>query len=309
MSSCYLIQSHRHPEQVCRLVATIRRATPDCFVLISHDFSQVDFPAALLDAFANVALLPKAKPGIRGDFSLVQAYLDAIDWLLQQQIPFDWLINLSGQDYPIRSPVELEAKLATCPADGLFEFFEVLSPDSPWGTREGQERYFYQYWQSKFELHWLQKAALKPFQLLLNGSQPWLRLNLSYGLSLGVRANSAPFDAQFRCYGGSFFKILSRRIVRYLHDYIQTHPELVRYYSRTRQPDESFIQTVLLNASQFKFINSDWMYYDFSETRAGHPRSLDQTDYSKLIQSSAYFARKFDSDSSVLDLIDRHIAK
>jgi len=30
----------------------------------------------------------------------MQGYLDALDWLFSHQIDFDWLINITGQDYP-----------------------------------------------------------------------------------------------------------------------------------------------------------------------------------------------------------------
>jgi hypothetical protein len=306
MRICYLIQTHKHPQQVSRLISRLQQTGSDCFVLVIHDFDNSDFPAELLRPFANVHLLAKTVRGIRGDFSLVQSYLNAIDWLFQNQIGFDWLINLSGQDYPTQSTTQLAAWLATCPEDGLFEFFEVFSTASPWGIREGEERYLYQYWRSNLELNRCQKAALKPLQLLINSSQPWLRLDWAYGLSLGIKA-AAPFKPDLRCYGGSFFKILSYRAVRYLQSYVQTHPDLTRYYLRTRQPDESFMQTVLLNAPDLKFSNANWMYYDFSETQSGHPRNLNQTDYAKLIQPNVYFARKFEPDSEVLDLLDRRI--
>lgn len=308
MRVCYLIQTHKDPNQVCRLISTIKAASPTCFILISHDYTHCDFPATQLQSFSEIALIPKTVKGIRGDFSLVQAHLDAISWLLENQIHFDWLINLSGQDYPIRSPAQFEAMLGTATDDGFFEYFDILSSDSPLGIREGMDRYFYQYWRSKFQLNRFQKLVLKPIKTLINISQPWVRANLVYGLSIGLKASNPPFNPEFRCYGGSFFKALSKKAVIHLDQYLKEQPNLIAYYVNTRQPDESFFQTVLLNLSELKFSNYQWMYTDFSGTKAGHPRTLNQDDYPKLIQSEAYFARKFYSKNcEIFAQLDRHI--
>lgn len=308
MRVCYLIQTHKDPLQVCRLISTIKAVSPTCFILISHDYTHCDFPDVELQSFSNMALIPKTMGGIRGDFSLVQTNLDAMGWLLENKINFDWLINLSGQDYPIQSPAKFETMLATRTDDGFFEYFDIFSPESPLGIREGKDRYFYQYWRSKFQLNPLQRLVLKPVKSLINISQPWVRANLVYGLSIGIKASHPPFNSEFRCYGGSFFKGLSKQAVIHLYQYLEEHPKLIDYYVRTRQPDESFFQTILLNMPQLKFSNYQWMYTDFSGTKAGHPRTLNQEDYPKLIESDAYFARKFDSkNSQILNLLDRQI--
>lgn len=307
MLICYLLQTHNHPLQACRLIATLKKASPNCFVLVSHDYANCDFPSTLVEAFSNVALIPKAAQGFRSDFSLVQSHLDAIAWLLEKQIEFDWLVNLSGQDYPIKNPREFEAMLATRQDDGFVYYFDILAPDNPWGTA-GKNRYYYQYWRSRFQPNTWQKLLLKPFELLINHSQNWLRMNLAYGLSIGIKAKNPPFNANFRCYGGSCFHVISQRAAHYLHQQAQKNTYLIRYFSKTIIPDESYLKTVLLNAPNLNISHYQWMYTDFSGTKAGHPRVLDQTDYDKLIHADNYFARKFDyKNSEILDLLDQHI--
>jgi hypothetical protein len=308
MRVCYLIQTHKEPIQVCRLVSRIKKVSFHCFILISHDYSSCDFPSSLLDSFSNVALIPKTARGFRSDFSLVQAYLDSISWLLENEINFDWLVNLSGQDYPIKSPRELEEMLAHRKDDGLTEYFEVLSSESPWG-KQGKERYYYQYWRSSFQPHLWQKLILKPIEILINKLQPWVRMNLAYGLSIGIKAKKTPFHQNFRCYGGSFFHVFSYRSIMYLHHHAQKNPSLISYYRRTLNPDESYITTVLINANELNICNYQWMYVDFSQTKLGHPQTFSKKDYPKLIKAEGYFARKFDEKSEIFDLLDHHIFK
>jgi hypothetical protein len=142
---------------------------------------------------------------------------------------------------------------------------------------------------------------------LINAIQPWLKIDLIYGLSIGIKAVPSPFNQAFRCYGGSCFHVCSSQTAIYLYHYSQENSERIRYFSRVIVPDESYIKTVLLNTPQLTFANYAWMYADFSETKSGHPRTLSKDDYSKLVQSEAYFARKFESNSEVLDLLDRRI--
>lgn len=309
MRVCYLIQTHKDPPQVYRLVSKIKEKSPNCFILISHDYTNCDFSSSLLESFTDVALIPKIAEGFRSDFSLVQGYLDSISWLLENEIHFDWLVNLSGQDYPIKSPAKFEEMLASRTDDGFVEYFEVLSVDSPWG-KQGKERYYYQYWRLRFQPNLWQKLILKPIEILINISQPWIRMNIAYGLSIGIKAKQIPFHKNFRCYGGSFFHVFSYRAIIYLHRHAQENPQLIRYYTNTLNPDESYIKTVLINADELNISNYQWMYVDFSETKSGHPQTFSDSDYPQIIKAEGYFARKFDSkNSKIFDLLDDHIFK
>ncbi|MEO1186600.1 MAG: hypothetical protein AAFX46_18790, partial [Cyanobacteria bacterium J06636_27] len=80
-------------------------------------------------------------------------------------------------------------------------------------------------------------------------------------------------------------------------------------YKKTFIPEESFIQTVLVNSKQFNLYNSNFRYTDFTASRHGHPRILTTKDFSPLTQANVHFARKFDMnvDSTVLDKLDRRI--
>lgn len=305
MSVCYLLQTHKHPDQIDRLVRRIKSLSPTAQVLISHDFTHCDLPRSGFRDLSDVDILPSR--GGRGDFSLVQSYLDAIRWLLDSGSDFSWLINLSGQDYPIQPLSEAEHFLSQTHYDGFAEYFEVFSNQSPWKQHEGYSRYYYKYQTLMSHLPEWQKDLLKPVKVL-NYMQPFFRVNFSYGITLGTKI-SPPFREDFVCYGGSFLCTLSRKCVEYLDQYANARPDLVAYYRGVANPDESFIQTVLINSGLFKLCNDCKRYFDFSRTRNGHPRILLSEDLPALLKSQAHFARKFDArvDSQILDLIDQTI--
>lgn len=306
MKVLYLIQTHKNPEQIDRLIQTIKKSSPSSQILISHDVKGCDLDVSSLEKLPGVNVIKNDAVGVRGDFSLVQAYLDAIDWILTHNIDFDWLINLSGQDYPIQPLSGLEKFLAETKFDGFLQYCDTFSKDSYYGFKESRDRYLYQYWHSGLQFSRWQRGLAKPLRVILNNVQPFVKVDTSYQFSVGLRAFSNPFNQNFVCSGGSFFKTISKNCVRYLHDYSKNNQELVNYYKKTRNPDESFIQTVLVNSGLFKLCNDNKRYIDWTGTRHGHPRLLTSQDYPAIIKSNAHFARKFDitQDSKILDMLD-----
>ncbi|MGB3755357.1 MAG: N-acetylglucosaminyltransferase [Rivularia sp. (in: cyanobacteria)] len=221
-----MIQTHTNPEQIYRLIKTIQTSGTDNQVIISHDFSSCNLNTNSLEK-NNVKVL-HGKGG-RGDFSSVRSYLNAITWLVENQIEYDWLIYLSGQDYPIKPIVEIEYFLSKTDYDGFMEYFNVFSFLSHWSIQEGQSRYLFKYQSSDFLKKvpiWL-KQLLTPIKII-NYLQPFFRINLAYEM-FGVRRKSL-FNEDFLCYGGSFFTSLSKKCVEHLHNFSQKHPEVVEYY-------------------------------------------------------------------------------
>ena len=307
MKICYLIQTHKNPQQICRLVYTIKRLAPSAQIIINHDFASSNLENSLFLELSGIKIIPSSVERERGNFSLVKSYLDVVHFLLEQQYDFDWLINLTGQDYPIQPLTEVEKLLGETDHDGFIEYFKVFSNQSPWGIREGYTRYFYQYKTLVKYLPSWQKRALKPIKIL-NYLQPFLRVNVSYGLTFGSRTLT-PFQAGFDCYGGSYLCTLSRKCVEYLLQFVTENPDFLEYYKNVSNPDESFIQTILVNSQLFNLKNDCKRFFDFSHTQDGHPRILSSTDLPALAQSQAHFARKFDfaNDAQVLDLIDQQL--
>jgi hypothetical protein len=307
MKVCYLLQTHKNPDQIYRLVRTIKKWSPTAFIILNHDFTNCDLDEAKFQDFQDIQVIPSR--GGRGSFDLVQSYLDAVEWLLESSIDFDWLIHLTGQDYPIQPLVRVENFLSETNYDGFMEYFKVFSEESSWKIQEGHTRYCYQYRTIVNTLPKWQKEILRPIKIL-NYIQNFFRVNFSYGFTLGLKT-STPFNSQFICYGGSFLGILSRQCIDYIYHFVQSNPDVVEYYRGVANPDESFIQTILINSQLFNFCNDCKRYFDFSETRHGHPRILTTHDFPSLIQSQAFFARKFDlaKDSKILDLIDTQLVE
>jgi len=301
---CYYVQSHRDPEQIYRLVRTLRRGSPRAPIVVWHDFTRCDLDPAPLAALPDVHLLRPSWPQLRGGFSCqTQPYLAVVDWLERAGIAYDWLVNLTAQDYPVTPLPRIEAFLDAAACDGFIRYWDVLSPESPWSRRKARARYWYRY------------RRLPP------GAEPWLRaarrltrllplhFYLDYGPLLGTRVWRPPFHAGFRCYGGWTFFSLRRRAVLYLRDFLAEHPEVLRHYRATVAPEESIVQTVLVNSKRFDLVDDDLRYADYARAHKGSPRTLTTADLPRLASGRYHFARKFDLgvDREVLDRIDREL--
>lgn len=303
MKICYLIMSHKDPEQIYRLIRTIKTFNPNSHIILSHDSINCSLDISILQKFSGVDV--QFTTGERGDFSLIYKYFSAIKHLFSNNIDFDWLVTLSGQDYPTQPLSELEDLLSTTEYDGFLEYFQVFSPESPWSIREGSQRYLYQYQNNFFSLPKWIISILKPIKIV-NYLQPFIRINFSYGLRIGFKLQSI-FNDNFHCYGGYFFSILSKQCVQYLDDFYHKDYRVIEYYKSVLLPEESFIQTLLVNSKKFKLYNECKHYYDFSKTSHGHPVILTEKDYTAMTQTKYYFARKFDVkvDSKILDILDQ----
>lgn len=304
MKAVYLVRTHRCPAQILRLVRALKRGSPESRVLVWHDASASPLDPGPLLELPGVSVVADPEPTRRGGFSMVEGYFRAADRLLAEG-PFDWLLYLSGQDYPAQPLAETERFLAASGFDGFMRHWDLRSPESPWGkSRRGHRRYGYQYYDPPAWARPLARALRAA-----NGVQPWVHVYLTYGVQVGLRARRPPFGPGFPCYAGLQWHALSRPCVEHLAAFRRAEPRVIDYYRRTILPDESLFQTVLANAGRFRLANDDRRYYDFGATRDGHPRTLTAADLPLLAGRGYHFARKLDLERhpELFDLLDQRV--
>jgi hypothetical protein len=298
----FLIQSHRDPDQLARLVRTLRIGCRNSIVLISHDFRATPLPRATFGSDGNVHVI-QGKGG-RGDFTIVDGYLAALRWLRDNKVDYSWVTNLSGQDYPVASLAGFADELSAAPHDGFLHYSAELAGDGP----DGYDRYYFQYRKLKERLNLAERALLRVPRVALERFSAPYRINTSYGLMVGRLADPPPFNADFRCYAGSYWHTIRRRCADYLLDFVEAEPEIVGYLKQVLVPDECFFQTVLANHPGFRFVNDNRRYFDMRGARHGHPKAMTEADLPKFLGGRYFFARKFEwsNGTTLLDRLDRH---
>ena len=298
----FLIQSHKDPDQLARLVGTLRKGCPDSVVLVSHDVSATPLPRTIFGSDSNVHVI-QGKGG-RGDFTIVEGYLTALRWLRDNKVHYTWITNLSGQDYPVSSLAGFAEELSAASHDGFLHHSTELAQ----APRDGYDRYYFQYTKLKNSLSVAERAMLRVPRVALERFSGTYRINTSYGLMVGRHADPAPFNADFRCYAGSYWHTIRRRCAEYLLDFVEAHPDLVAYLQRVLVPDECFVQTVLANHRDFSFVNDNRRYYDMRGARHGHPKVMAEGDLPSFLGGRYFFARKFErsNGSALLDRLDQY---
>jgi hypothetical protein len=135
----YFLQTHHKPAQIARLVQVITAGSPDAIVLISHDAAGAALDVAGLQTLGNVHVM--LHQGGYGDFSHLDRYLAAVDWLDAHGIDYEWLENLTGQDYPLRPIAEIEDALDATDSDGFLLYSPVFPERVPRGADQGTAGY------------------------------------------------------------------------------------------------------------------------------------------------------------------------
>jgi hypothetical protein len=258
------------------------------------------------------------RPSEWGSGGQLDAVLDSFTSIASE--PFDWLVVLSGQDYPVRPVEELAELFAATPHQLFLDTSRngVVYPPPPGrdALTYAQERYFYRY-------RWLPASAWSRFgprarRSLGAGSQRLARLLSSSGAlrvqrrpenrfspGLGVRARRHPFTTDRPCRMGSDWFAIARPVYDDLLEQMARSPDLVEHFRRTYLPTEAFFHTFLLPRWDAQNAGHNLHYLRFVGSRA-HPEMVSDDDWAELVDSGAYFARKFDAThTALLDRIDR----
>jgi hypothetical protein len=258
----YLILVHRLPNQFKKLFKAIY--DPSNFYLIHIDKKAneqigeevTDF----LNKYPNVHIL-KSENVIWGGYSMVQAELDGMKYLLEMDAKWDYFINLSGQDYPLKSQKIIKDFLSQNNGKNYIKFAdqEKSRPE----TMNRIENYF-------------EETEDK----------------------ISDKTYKREFMKDVVPYIGGQWMILTRSCCEFISNNMEVK-KFEDYYLNTLIPDESFFQTVLMNTSFDGILIDDdkraiiWIPDGDIKLR---PKTFTETDLNFLQTGNHLFARKFDDN-------------
>jgi len=298
MKIAYIILAHKLPEQLVRLVRALNTDTASFFIHIDKktDAETCRKMTVPLSEYKNVYFLERFAR-YYGDFNHVRPTLDGIRKLLELGLEYDYVILLTGQDYPIKSNAQIRKTLNESEGKSFMEYFSL--PDKHWENENGgldRIVYFYLHWRG-WEFPFLKKTRLFGFI-------PDSLWSIMEKL-LPMRRN---FPGNYRLYGGSSYWCLSRECIEYLDIFVRQNSAFVKFFEHVKIPDETFFQTVLMNSPlKDTIVNNNLRYIVWGNSR--HPLTLRQRDFQDFMNTDNLFARKFDIsvDRDVLDMIDQSI--
>lgn len=270
----YLILVHRLPDQFKRLFKAIYESTNFYLIHIDKKASQKigEEVRSFLKSYPNVHILDSENV-IWGGYSMVQAELDGMKYLLEMNTKWDYFINLSGQDFPLKSQNVIKSFLSENYGRNYIKI--ANQEESRPETMNRIENYF-------------EEQEDK----------------------ISEKTHKRDFMKDVVPYIGGQWMILTRNCCEFMINSPEVK-KFEYYYLNTLIADESFFQTVLMNTS-FKgtLINDDkraiiWIPDGDIKLR---PKTFTTSDLGFLQKGDHLFARKFDDqvDGQIIGYIKKN---
>jgi hypothetical protein len=260
---CYLIMVHKDPDQIFALLERLYNEIDYFYVHVDakHPRLKEAIKGSPLFSFENVRLESHTKC-TWGGIGLVDVQLRAITDALQSSDQWTHFINLSGQDYPLKSADQIRNKL-----DVGCSYLEAFPLRREWPRAMRRVKSLY------FEL---------PF-----GNRKIVPL-------LPFRFGTSRFD----WFGGSTWFTLSRKACEYSVFSDNAH-QLRRYLTYSKCSDEIFFHTLLCDKSyKGEVVKNNFRHIEWDGPlgfRSPHPREYLPADLDELkviMQSKKFFVRK-----------------
>jgi Core-2/I-Branching enzyme len=278
MRIAYIVTAYKNPDQAVRLIRRLDADDVHFFVHVDKKTNESDSAriVAPLNGLPHVHFLARHRCDW-GGFGHVKATIKGIDEIVRKGLEPDYVILLTGQDYPIATNGAIKEVLARSNGKSFLAHFSLPTDEWEAGGLPRIDRWH---------------IRLHGRHYIVSGR----RLSIERRIPLGLR----PF-------GGSSYWCLSWRCVEYAHRFIRENPSYVRFFRYVDVPDEIFFQTIILNSPlRETVVNDDLRYVHWRDWNDARPAILGADDFETIMGSGKLFARKFDSacDSQILDMID-----
>jgi Core-2/I-Branching enzyme len=262
MKIAHLILAHKNPLQLERLLNALDHP---CFTFYIHVDKKTDETSfRFLDKRKNVFFITKRASVYWAAYGTIQATLNGFEEIVQNN--YDYINVISAQDFPIKS------------AAAIYEYIR---------ERKGKEFITCQ----SIEDEWKEAAPRVKNYHFINWQIPG---KFRLGKLLTKLLPERKFPLPYHIVGRANWFTLTNDSVNYILQFLNAHPEVIRYFKYCWGADEFIFATILYNSKYKPFIEDNLVYVDWTGQTKGHPRILESGDFQKLITSNKLFARKFD---------------
>ncbi|KAL1330411.1 hypothetical protein HN51_047635 [Arachis hypogaea] len=234
----------------------------------------------IFKAAQNVHVMGKPDFAYQKGSSPVSLALHAASILIRLNLKWDWFVSLSADAYPLVTQ------------DDLLHIMSFLPKDMNFVNHSSY-------------IGWKESRRLRP--IIVDPG-----LYLAEGTEMFYATQKRDLPSAFRVFTGSSFSILTRSFLEFCILGADNLPRLLlMYFSNTPWSLSNYFPSVLCNSRQFNrtVINQNLLYAMYDNRHISDPRPLNSSDFDDMIRSGAVFARKFQPDDPVLDLIDQKLLR
>ncbi|XP_019432213.1 PREDICTED: beta-glucuronosyltransferase GlcAT14A-like [Lupinus angustifolius] len=232
----------------------------------------------VIRAFGNADVVGNADYVTHLGSSNVAITLRAAAIMMKLDSGWNWFVTLSARDYPLITQDDLSHVFSTVRRD--LNFIEHTS-----------------------DLGWKESDRFQPIVV-----DPGTYLARRSQIFQATQKRKTP-DA-FKLFTGSQWVILSRSFLEFcLFGWDNLPRKLLMYFTNVKLSQEGYFHSVICNAPEFKntTVNGDLRYMIWDNPPQMEPHALNVSVYGQMVESGAAFARQFDADDLVLDMIDKKI--
>ena len=274
----FILLCHKDPDAIIRQ-ARMLTAAGDCMAIHFDARARPDHFRRIRAALADTPGVTFARRRVKcgwGEWSLVQATLNAVEAAAEAFPRATHFYMLSGDCAPVKSAAFAHDLLDRDEADYIesFDFFE-----SGWiKTGMRTDRLIYRHYFNERKHKWL----------FYSSHAIQKRLGL---------ARTIPADLQIQI--GSQWWCLRRRTIEAILDFTHKRRDVMRFFSTTWIPDETFFQTLVRHLVPEPEIRSRTLTF-LMFTDYGLPVTFYNDHYNLLLSQDALFARKISPEATEL---------
>mgnify|MGYP003577382987 CR=1 FL=1 len=281
----YLLMVHQSPRQLAKLVAALQAPDVQFFVHVDRKVEAGQF-RYMVRRQRNVKFVRPRHLIEWGGCNMVRAELVMMRAAVRAGAKH--LVLLSGADFPVWSTPRLTNYFTTTSTIHI-EHYPI--PSIYWDR--GALNRVRQYWLCDDPFTFKRDRWFRTVgrvwrgvwnRLIRRPANFALKVGYELGLRRGVPGNLKPFV-------GSQWWSMPRSCAEYVLDFVEKNPDIVKFYRYSHVPDESFIQTLVMNSPLRDSVDKNNLRY--VEWDGGfNPRILDLGDLDAIVASGAAFARK-----------------
>jgi hypothetical protein len=265
----------------------------NAFTVIHHDFSKTPFPEEEIKKYKAAFVKPHTVTSW-ATWPVVIATLQAMKTLVQYKPDVEWFVLLSANDYPVKSVEYIENFFANAQHDAYIQ--QTLINKQVYDTNKPLNNFLKYSYLKLFSFHVRVPFISKKGKFY---KRPFF---------IPKPAFLQMFNEQFKCFIGEQWFMGNRRVLDFFNKNEHEKTAFGKFCSTNKIcPDNIFFHSLIGNNKDLSVSNEIYRYIDWSKSSNWHPNTLTIEDYSKLEESEALFARKFDYSNSreLMDYIDK----
>jgi Core-2/I-Branching enzyme len=277
MKIAHLILAHKNPKQLERFLNAMSHPGFDFYIHIDKK-TNIE-PFLYLANRKNVYLVKNRARIYWAAYGTIQATLNGFQEITPKG--YDYINVISGQDFPLKS------------ADYIYQYIH---------DRQGKEFITCE----SIENEWREAAPRVKHYHLINWQIPGRhRLEKLLNKILPERK----FPLKYEIVGRANWVTLTNIAAKYILDFLDEHPEVIRYFKYCWGADEFIFATIMYNSKFNDEIRDNLVHVIWYEGK-GHPEILISKNFEELKKSDKLFARKFDVDidADIIDMLEKWIA-